>query len=140
MRVDTSPNSTRAPTEGALHTDVLLVEDDDLVRYGLRLLASDGRVYGGGLAGRGAAAPHDPRAGPCGHGFQPVGTVERNRSAHLDGAKPAPARRSDVAHHGRQPRKGTPSGNLNILAKPFEGRELQQMLAWLPIADRCANR
>jgi CheY-like chemotaxis protein len=37
--------STRAPTAGVPHDDVLLVEDDDLVRYGLkRLLTSGGRV------------------------------------------------------------------------------------------------
>lgn len=139
MGTTLSPDSTRAAPVGAPHTDVLLVEDDDLVRYGLkRLLSAEARVCVA-LASAEEAQQllvlHEPAvvvtdfnlAGRW-SGIDLLAWMWRSPRLHdvpmllMTGADPATPRLLLDA---------VGLGHVGILAKPFEGSELREMLARL---------
>lgn len=118
------------------HTDVLLVEDDDLVRYGLqRLLASDGRVCVAVAAAEAAqqllalAAPAfvitDFNLSGRWSGIDLLLWMWRSPRLHaipvvlMTGADPAKAQLLLEA---------VGLGHIGVLAKPFEGSELWRAL------------
>jgi CheY-like chemotaxis protein len=136
------PDSMLGAPLGALHTDVLLVEDDDLVRYGLkRLLATDGRVCVA-LASAEEAQQllvlHEPA----------LVVTDFNLSGRWSGIDLLTWMwRSPRLRHvpmllmtGADPAKVRPLldavglGHVGILAKPFEGSELRKTLAQLAAA------
>jgi CheY-like chemotaxis protein len=139
MNARGSPDSTRSPMADALHTDVLLVEDDDLVRYGLkRLLGSDGRTCVAVASAEEAQqllALHEPAlvltdlnlAGRW-SGIDLLAWMWRSPRLHavpmllMTGANPAKARPLLDA---------LGLDHVEILAKPFEGSELREALARL---------
>lgn len=144
MRANVSPDSMRARTAVAVHTDVLLVEDDDLVRYGLkRLLTFGGRACVAVASAEEAQqllVVHEPA----------LVVTDFNLSGRWNGVDLLAwmwrsPRLRDVPMllmTSADPVKVRPLldaiglGHVNILAKPFEGRELQEMLSRLAVASR----
>jgi len=136
VQTDSPARPSRSATDAHPHTDVLLVEDDDLVRYGLkRLLTSTGRVCVAVASAEEAQqllVLHAPAfvitdfnlAGRW-NGIDLLLWMWRSPRLHavptvlMTGADPAQARLLLDA---------VGLGHVGVLAKPFEGSELRRAL------------
>lgn len=136
MQTDRPAEPPRNAVDGHPHTDVLLVEDDDLVRYGLkRLLTSTGRVCVAVASAEEAQqllALHAPafvitdfNLSGRWSGIDLLLWMWRSPRLHavpvvlMTGADPTKARLLLEA---------VGLGHVGVLAKPFEGGELRRAL------------
>lgn len=148
MQPSVSPASPHAPTTGSRRREVLLIEDDDLVRYGVkRLLAADGRVCVAVASVQEAQqllALHEPAlvisdfnlAGRY-NGIDLLRWMWASPRLH---DVPTLLMTGDNPIEARFLLDAVGLEHVEILCKPFEASELREMLGRLVARDRDRER
>jgi CheY-like chemotaxis protein len=148
MQPSVSSTSARPPTTGSRQSDVLLIEDDDLVRFGVkRLLAVDGRAC--------VAVASVPEAQQLLALHEPALVItDFNLSGRHNGIDllrwmwasprlrdvPMLLMTGDNPIEARFLLDAVGLDHVEILCKPFEAAELKEMLGRLVARDRDRER